>query len=99
MTGQTLVSETSETGKDKVDWLSEIRGLALMLLAVLGFHSMVAKPFYIPSISMMPNLLVGDRLVVSKYPYGWSYVSPSFHPLPFISACSKPTLCRRMVVK
>src|SRR3546814_16418215 len=30
---------------------------------------------------MMPRLLVGDRLVVSKYPYGWSYVSPSFHVL------------------
>jgi signal peptidase I len=30
----------------------------------------------------MPALLKGDRLVVSKYPYGWSWVSPSFHPLP-----------------
>jgi signal peptidase I len=33
---------------------------------------------------MMPVLLTGDRLVVSKFPYGWSYVSPSFHPLPFL---------------
>ena len=57
---------------DRVDWLAELRGLALMLLAVVGFHSLIAKPFYIPSISMMPSLLVGDRLVVSKYPYGWS---------------------------
>jgi signal peptidase I len=31
---------------------------------------------------MMPGLLKGDRLVVSKYPYGWSWVSPSFHILP-----------------
>jgi signal peptidase I len=31
---------------------------------------------------MMPALLKGDRLVVSKYPYGWSWVSPSFHVLP-----------------
>ena len=66
----------------KTDWLAELRGLALMLLAVLGFHSMIAKPFYIPSISMMPNLLVGDRLVVSKYPYGWNWSSVSFHLLP-----------------
>ena len=67
---------------DRVDWLAEARGLALMLLAVVGFHSLIAKPFYIPSISMMPSLLVGDRLVVSKYPYGWSWVSASFHVLP-----------------
>lgn len=66
----------------KVDWWAEARGLALMLLAVLGFHSLVAKPFYIPSISMMPTLLVGDRLVVSKWPYGWSWASASFHVVP-----------------
>jgi signal peptidase I len=60
----------------------EIKGLALVLLAVLAFHSLVAKPFYIPSESMMPGLLTGDRLVVTKYPYGWSWVSPSFHVIP-----------------
>lgn len=67
---------------EKVNWLAEIRGLALMLLAVLAFHSLVAKPFYIPSASMMPTLWVGDRLIVSKYPYGWSWASASFHLLP-----------------
>ena len=60
----------------------EIKGLAGVLLAVLAFHSFIAKPFYIPSESMMPVLLKGDRLVVSKYPYGWSWASPSFHVLP-----------------
>ena len=60
----------------------EIKGLLWVLLAVLAFHSFIAKPFYIPSESMMPGLLTGDRLVVSKYPYGWSWVSPSFHVFP-----------------
>jgi signal peptidase I len=74
-------AEKKPSGKGKVNWLAEIRGLALMLLGVLAFHSLIAKPFYIPSASMVPNLLVGDRLVVSKYPYGWSWVSASFHIL------------------
>jgi signal peptidase I len=60
----------------------EIKGLVWVLLAVLAFHSLIAKPFYIPSESMMPGLLTGDRLVVTKYPYGWSWVSPSFHVIP-----------------
>ena len=67
---------------ESINWWAEFRGLALMLLAVLAFHSFIAKPFYIPSISMMPNLLVGDRLIVSKYPYGWNWSSASFHILP-----------------
>jgi signal peptidase I len=74
--------EAAPKAREKVDWLGELRGLALMLLAVLVFHSLIAKPFYIPSISMMPNLLVGDRLVVSKYPFGWNWSSVSFHLLP-----------------
>lgn len=76
-------SETPPAADDKkdekVNWLSEIKSIALLLLAVLFVHSFIAKPFYIPSESMMPNLLVGDRLVVSKYPYGWSFTAPSFH--------------------
>ena len=60
----------------------EIKGLLWVLLAVLAFHSFIAKPFYIPSESMMPGLLKGDRLVVTKFPYGWSYVSPSITRIP-----------------
>lgn len=75
---------TAPTAKARVDWWAEVKGVFWLVLAVLGFHSFIAKPFYIPSESMMPGLLVGDRLVVTKYPYGWSFVSPTFHLLPFI---------------
>jgi signal peptidase I len=73
------------TEQERTDWLAEIRNLALLLLAVLFIHSFIAKPFYIPSASMMPGLLEGDRLVVSKYPYGWSFASVSFHLAPRFS--------------
>ncbi len=65
------------------DWWAEARGVFWLILAVLGFHSFIAKPFYIPSESMLPGLLVGDHLIVTKYPYGYSYISPTFHVLPF----------------
>ena len=73
-------AETKES-KGAAIW-REIKGLLWVLVAVLAFHSFAAKPFYIPSESMMPVLLKGDRLVVSKYPFGWSWVSASFHILP-----------------
>ena len=79
----TVSAAPKEESKGSAVW-REIKGLLWVLLAVLLFHSFVAKPFYIPSESMMPNLLKGDRLVVTKYPYGWSWVSPSFHILEHI---------------
>ncbi len=71
-----VVAKDGKKGHGSALW-NEIKGLALVILAVLGFHSFIAKPFYIPSESMMPALLKGDRLVVSKYAYGWSFVSPT----------------------
>lgn len=76
------MSADDKPKQEKVNWFAELRGLMLMLLGVLAFHTFIAKPFYIPSASMVPNLMVGDRLVVSKYPYGWSWVSASFHVFP-----------------
>ena len=68
---------TRDARRRGVDWWGEVKGLFSLLLVVLGFHSFVAKPFYIPSESMLPGLEVGDRLVVSKWAYGWSFVSPT----------------------
>lgn len=76
------------------DWRGEIKGLGILLAAVLAFHSFIAKPFYIPSESMLPGLMVGDRLVVSKFAYGWSFVSPT---LPNPVAIAESVLLRRPV--
>ena len=70
-------AEAAPPAKKGTDWWGEVKGIFWLLLIVLGFHSFVAKPFYIPSESMLPGLRVGDRLVVSKFAYGWSYVSPT----------------------
>jgi signal peptidase I len=70
------------TPPPRINWWAEVKGIFWLLIAVLSFHSFIAKPFYIPSESMMPNLLVGDRLVVSKFSYGWSHVSPTIPSLP-----------------
>ena len=76
------IAEPAAPARDRFNWLAEVRGLAVMLLAVLAFHSFIAKPFYIPSGSMLPGLWVGDHLVVNKFAYGWNWSSPSFHVLP-----------------
>jgi len=47
--------------------------LALALLAVFAFRSSIAEPFVVPSGSMEPTILPGDRLVVSKLAYGLKF--------------------------
>ena len=76
------MTPATASAKQGLDWWGEVKGIFWLVLAVLAFHSLIAKPFYIPSESMMPTLIKGDRLVVTKYPYGWSYVSPSMTRIP-----------------
>ena len=78
------MTEATMTAKKPTNWANEIWQLFLLVLAVLAVHSLVAKPFFIPSGSMLPSLLIGDRLIVSKFPYGYSYLSPSLNILPEI---------------
>ena len=53
--------------------------LYALIIAVI-IRSLLIQPFYIPSSSMEPNLLVGDRLFVTKYSYGYSKHSFPFSP-------------------
>ena len=53
-----------------------------LIIAVI-IRSLFIQPFYIPSSSMEPSLLVGDRLFVTKYSYGYSKHSFPFSPSIF----------------
>tara|TARA_B100001123_G_C15266659_1_gene1008694 strand:+ start:404 stop:1132 length:729 start_codon:yes stop_codon:yes gene_type:complete len=57
-----------------------IKTIFYALIIALIIRSLFFQPFYIPSSSMEPNLLVGDRLFVSKYTYGYSRHSLPFSP-------------------
>jgi signal peptidase I len=63
------------------DYLVEnIKTLFYALVIALLIRSFLIQPFYIPSSSMEPNLLVGDRIFVTKYSYGYSKHSFPFSP-------------------
>jgi signal peptidase I len=74
----TVVQEAAAVPQ-KQGFARGLLGWSLLFAGVFAFQSVAAKPFYIPSSSMMPVLRTGDRLIVSKYPYGWSYASLSIH--------------------
>ena len=50
------------------------------LVIAIIIRSLFVQPFYIPSSSMEPNLLIGDRLFVTKFSYGYSKHSFPFSP-------------------
>jgi len=60
-----------------------IKTLFYALIIAIFIRSFFFQPFYIPSSSMEPNLLIGDRLFVSKYTYGYSRHSLPFSPKIF----------------
>jgi len=57
-----------------------IKTLLFALIIAVLIRSLFFQPFYIPSSSMEPTLLVGDRIFVSKYAYGYSKHSFPFSP-------------------
>ncbi|WP_417611754.1 signal peptidase I [Parasphingorhabdus sp.] len=64
-------AERSETG----DFVAFLIKLALFILILRSF---IFSPFNIPSESMQPRLIVGDYLLVAKWPYGFSQYSLPF---------------------
>ncbi|MGH6950764.1 MAG: signal peptidase I [Vitreimonas sp.] len=75
----TDVVERRKRGQEKAGgWAETVRTVVYAVLIALVVRTFAIEPFNIPSGSMIPTLLVGDYLFVSKYSYGYSK-----HSFPF----------------
>jgi len=63
--------------------IENLKTIFFAFVIAIIIRTFLFQPFYIPSSSMEPNLLVGDRLFVSKYTYGYSRHSFPFSPMIF----------------
>jgi signal peptidase I len=56
-------------------WLRTAAELVAIVLVVAAAKTAIAEPYYVPSASMEPTLLIGDELLALKFPYGYGSAS------------------------
>jgi signal peptidase I len=70
------MSVNNETATSRATgWRGQVVQFVAVLLAVFLAKGAIAEPFYVPSGSMEPTLLIGDALLASKFPYGYGAAS------------------------
>jgi signal peptidase I len=74
------MSVQTGTKKKESGWAETVRVVFHALIIALVIRTFLFQPFNIPSGSMIPTLLVGDYLFVSKYSYGFTHYSFPFSP-------------------
>jgi signal peptidase I len=57
-------------GRGEPWWIEYSRSFFPVILIVFVLRSFLVEPFKIPSGSMLPTLLIGDFILVNKFPYG-----------------------------
>jgi signal peptidase I len=69
------------TGKASASrgWRGQLVQVAAIIGVVFLGKAALAEPFYVPSPSMEPTLLIGDAMLATKYPYGYGAASLPIH--------------------
>ncbi len=80
---QQNLNQQSNPTTSKNEFLDIIKTVFWAVVIVLLFRTFLFEPFNIPSGSMIPTLLNGDYIFVSKYNYGYSHYSFPFSPNVF----------------
>jgi len=68
-------TEKDSTAPKALTWRGQAVQLAAIVAVVFLAKGAIAEPFYIPSGSMEPTLLIGDALLASKFAYGYGTAS------------------------
>jgi signal peptidase I len=71
--------ETTPLASRARHWTGQLVQVAAIVGLVFLGKGALAEPFYVPSASMEPTLLIGDALLASKFPYGYSAASMPIH--------------------
>jgi signal peptidase I len=74
------MSVQTGTKRKEGGFAETVRVVFHALIIALVIRTFLFQPFNIPSGSMIPTLLIGDYLFVSKYSYGYSHYSLPFSP-------------------
>src|SRR5690242_10776195 len=86
-------AEAYMAGKTRSQGFGALLGAIWQIVAVVAIvlvtKTVAAEAYYVPSGSMLPSLLIGDQLLVSKFPYGYSRYSL---PVPLAPASDKRLL-------
>ena len=82
-TSENRADKSAKTDASARGWGKAILDIVGIVLVVMVAKTAIAEPFYVPSGSMEPTLQIGDELLATKYPYGYSTASlPGFVTLP-----------------